>query len=1062
MRFSSKIHCFVAPRFTAHCLAVALLCLWTHDVLCAAEPREVRFNRDIRPILSETCWHCHGPGTQKAGLRLDRREAALTATESGALPIVPGKVELSEIIRRVLTTDANELMPPPDSNKKLTAAQKELLKQWVAQGARYEQHWSFEPPVKGDVPQVPGARIHNPIDAFLADRLRRDGLVPLPEADKETLIRRVAFALTGLPPRPQEVDEYLADASPRAYESLVERYLASPRYGEEMARHWLDLARYADTHGLHLDNERQMWAYRDWVIKAFNNNQPFDQFTIEQLAGDLLPNATNDQLVATGFNRCNVTTGEGGSINEEWIYRNAVDRANTAAEVWMGLTAGCAVCHDHKFDPLSTKEYYSLYAFFHSAADPPLDGNALLTAPTVKLTSPDDVQRMAALDAQLAVKQKELDEKSAALAYTDPATVQPPPAVEVIEQLWFDDEFPSGGRVFASPGHPVNFVTAGNGQVLAGTKALKRTDKGLAQDVVEGTPPLAIPAAGKLFAHVWIDPQDAPKALMLQYFKGGWLHRAVWGDYDAINWGAKGTTERVHIGPLPEPGKWARIETDAAKLGINAGDQVTGFALTQFGGTVFWDKVGVAGRSDPAADPRRSFLAWGKQQAGKDTPGVPPDLNNLLKAGLEKAAPDQQKRLRDYYLQAVCLDTKPQIEPLAKVVAALKQERENLDKNIPGSFIFRDLDQPRESFVMLRGQYNKPGEKVEPNVPAILPPLKKAAPERRANRLDFARWLVSPEHPLTARVTVNRFWQQFFGTGLVKTSFDFGSQGELPSHPELLDWLAVTFRDTGWDVKGLARLVVTSAAFRQSAAVGVGVAPGGQPAASDLLSLFKRDPENRLYARGPRFRLDAEQIRDNALFVSGLINLQMGGKGVRPYQPANIWEPVGFAGSNTRNYVQDTGPALYRRSIYTFLKRTAPAPFMANFDAPNRESFCTRRERSNTPLQALQLMNDVQHFESARGLAERMLLEGGATPAERIAFGYRVVLARRPDSSEQAIVEDELRQHLDRFAKDPASAGKLIRVGESKPKPGVPETDLAAYTLIANMLLNLDETVMRN
>lgn len=537
---------------------------------------------------------------------------------------------------------------------------------------------------------------------------------------------------------------------------------------------------------------------------------------------------------------------------------------------------------------------------------------------------------------------------------------------------------------------------------------------------------------------------------MLQYFQGGWLHRAVWGDYDAIDWGARNTTERVLIGPLPELGQWARLEVEATRLGLKPGDQVTGFALTQFGGTVFWDQVGVAGRSDPAADPRRSLLAWWKQQTGKDTPGAPPELNQVLKAGPDEKRPSEnlERKLRDYYLQNVCLDTKPQLETPAQELAAFKRQRDEFDKSIPSTFIFRDLGQPRESFVMLRGQYDAPGDNVEPDVPDVLPPLNKHDPNRRATRLDLARWLVSPEHPLTARVTVNRFWQQFFGVGLVKTSYDFGSQGELPSHPELLDWLAVSFRESSWDVKQLVKQLVTSAAFRQASRV--------TPESA------QRDPENRLLARGPRFRLDGEQLRDNALFVSGLINLQMGGRGVNPYQPPNIWEPVGFVGSNTANYRQDSGPALYRRSIYVFFKRTAPPPFMANFDAPNREAFCTQRDRSNTPLQALQLMNDIQHFEAARGLAQRLLSEGGETPQERIVFGYRLVLARRPAPEEAAVVQALLEQQRDRYRQDAAAAGQAIRVGESSPPAGLDESELAAYTLVANLLFNLDETVTRN
>ncbi|HVX15720.1 MAG TPA: PSD1 and planctomycete cytochrome C domain-containing protein [Pirellulales bacterium] len=1029
---------FLAPVW----MCVAVGPLWAET--------PVRFNRDLRPIMSDTCFKCHGPGTRKAGLRLDLRDEALKPAASGATPIVPGKPDQSEAVRRVFAADEGEVMPPPEAHKELTSEQKELFRRWVEQGAVYEKHWSFERPVKPALPSggATGAQ-QNPIDAFIQERLTREGLTLSPEAGRETLIRRVSFALTGLPPSLEEVDRYLADESPDAYEKMVERYLASPRYGEELARHWLDLARYADTHGLHLDNERQMWPYRDWVVRAFNQNMPFDRFTIEQLAGDLLPQATRDQLVATGFIRCNVSTSEGGSIEEEWIFRNALDRTTTMAETWMGLTAGCCVCHDHKFDPISTKEYYSLYSFFYSAADPALDGNALLTAPTLKLTSPEDEQRLAQLDGRMADLQKQIDEKAAAVAYADPATVEPRPAADLVEQVWFDDDFPAGSHVFASPGHATQYVTAADGRVLSGGRALKRVDKGLAQDVCDGSPPLVIPPSGKLFAHVWIEAADQPKTLMLQYFKAGWLHRAVWGDYDAIQWGQAGTTERVLVGPLPEADRWVRLEVEAKTLGLNAGDEVTGFAFTQFGGTLFWDKAGVAGQSDPASDPRRSLAAWRKQQAGRDTPGAPADVRPLLQAGPEKpGSPEQEKRIRDYYLQAVCTDTKPQFEPLLKELDAARREREAVDNGIPSTFVFRDLPQPRESFVMLRGQYNKPGEKVEPAVPAVLPPLAKDDAARRANRLDLAHWLMSPEHPLTGRVAVNRLWQQMFGVGLVKTSYDFGSQGEPPSHPELLDWLAVTYREEGWDTKRMLRRIVSSATFRQSSRV--------------TPELWRRDPDNRLYARGPRLRLDAEQLRDNALSVSGLLNPVLGGKGVKPYQPPNIWEPVGFVGSNTSRYEQDHGPALYRRSLYTFFKRTAPPPFMANFDAPNRESFCTRRERTDTPLQALQLMNDVQHFEAARALAERLLTEGGSSPADRITHGYRLVLARRPAAEELAVVEELLGKESARYQQDGAAARQAVRNGESVPRDGLSEPEVAAYTLVANLLLNLDETLTRN
>ena len=1032
-------------------LKVALLALAASARAADAPlPERITFNQDIRPILSDKCFACHGLDSKKrkAGLRLDLAASALKPNDDGVPAIKPGDLKASGVWARINSTDDEEIMPPPDSHKTLKPHEKDLIKRWIEQGAPFQKHWAFEQIAKPALPEI--ANAPHPIDRFIRARLAREKLAPSPEADRPTLIRRAAFALTGLPPSLKEVDGFLADAAPDAYEKMVARYMASPRFGEEMARHWLDVARYGDTHGLHLDNERQMWAYRDWVIKAFNDNKPFDQFTIEQLAGDLLPNATQEQVVATGFNRCNVTTGEGGAIDAEFLFRYAVDRATTTAETWLGLTAGCCVCHDHKYDPISAKEFYSLYAFFNSNADPAMDGNAMLTAPTLKLTAPEQQKKLADFDAQIAAAQKQLDERIASVAYTDPATVQPPPAAQQFENVWIDDEFPAGAKVQASPGAPTQWVDAKSGVVLSGERALKRTDKGLAQDYYEGgAAPIEIPVDAELFAHVWLDPADPPRAIMLQYHKGGWLHRAVWGDYEAVQWGTPGTNERVNAGPLPEASKWTRLSIEASKVGLNGGEQITGVALTQFGGTVFWDKVGVAGRSDPAADPRLSLAAWLKQRAGKDTQGVPPEINKLLKDGPDSAhTPAQVKSVRDYFLQNICAGTKAEFAAPIAQVAALRKAREDFDKAIPSTFVYRDLGQPRDSFIMIRGQYDKPGDKVEPAVPAVFPALQKADANARATRLDLARWLVAPENPLTARVTVNRLWQQFFGIGLVKTSYDFGSQGEMPSHPELLDWLASTFRESGWDVKRLVREIVTSATFRQSSK--------GTP------ELWQRDPEIRLLAHGPRTRLDGEQIRDNALSVSGLINLEMGGRGVKPYQPPNIWEPVGYGDSNTRFYKQDSGPALYRRSIYCFIKRTAPPPFMVNFDAPSRELFCTRRERSDTPLQALQLMNDVQHFEAARALAERMMTEGGATPAERIAFAYRTVLARPPAAEEAAIVQAAFEKHLAKFSQTPEAAKKTIRNGESKPNTALPEAELAACTLIANLLLNLDETVTRN
>ena len=1019
--------------------------------LQAAEPSSgkaaLTFNADVRPILSDKCFACHGfdAKKRKAGLRLDLAESAFSTNKEGRVAIKPRDLAHSELWRRLNTTDIDDVMPPPDTHKQISAAEKSVIQRWIEQGAPYQKHWAFEAPVKYAVPAVQEANwARTPIDHFIAARLEKEGLKPAGEAEKTTLLRRVTFDLTGLPPTPAELANFLADRDSGAYERVVDRLLNSPRYGEHMAKYWLDVARYADTHGLHLDNERQTWAFRDWVVRAFNRNLSFDEFTIEQLAGDLLQNPTLEQLTATGFNRCNVTTSEGGAIDDEFIFRYAVDRTATTVQAWMGLTAGCAVCHDHKYDPISAKEFYSLYDFFHSAADPAMDGNAILTAPTVKLRTPDQEKQLADLDAKRKQAEANVTEAVAKVSYIDPASMTPLPTPKTEETVWMDDDFPAGANLVAA-GEPLMWITAKDGPVYSGKRAIRRKEPAVGQDVSEGGS-LSIPGHAMLFAYVYIDTTNRPRSVMLQYNKDGWEHRAVWGDADAIGWGTKDSPSRFAMGPLPKTGEWVRLEVPAEKVGLKTGDKLAGFAITQHGGTVYWDKVGVAGTVDPAHEPLHSFAVWTGQYEGKEPGEVPEALRKIFKnTNPTNRTPEQVQHLRNHYLAQVCAETRPTFDPLNARVAELRRQREELENSIPGTFIWRDMEKPRDSFIMVRGQYDKKGEKVVRSVPAVFPQIKTTG---TPNRLDFARWLVSPEHPLTARVTVNRFWQQFFGIGLVKSADDFGSQGTPPSHPELLDWLAVNFRESGWDIKELVKLIVTSSTYRQSSKV--------------TQELWQRDPENRLLARGPRFRLDAEEIRDNALFVSGLLDAQMGGKGVRTYQPPNIWEPVAYSGSNTREYKQDMGSALYRRTVYSFLKRTAPPPFMSTFDAPNREQFCTRRERSDTPLQALQLLNDVQHFEAARQLAERMMTEGGSTPEQRIDFGYRTVLSRRPTLDEVNLVKQTLEKHLARYKADESAAKEAISFGESKPMAGLAPTELAAYTLTANLLLNLDETITRN
>ena len=1044
--------CSVVSRCCACICAVALTAVVVvfaaNTTVLAAEG--ISFDRDIRPLLSENCYACHGPGEQEAGLRLDVAEHATAELESGARAVVAGDLQASELIARIESTDPYVVMPPPHTNKTLTDEQKALLARWISEGAPIEQHWSFTPIERPAVPDAADPAAANPIDRFLETRLTEEGYAANPEADRRTLIRRLSFALTGLPPQPADVEAFVNDAAPDAYEQLVDRLLESPHHGEEMTRHWLDVARYADTHGLHLDNERQMWAYRDWVVEAFNTNLPYDDFLIWQIAGDLLPNATREQQIATGFSRCNVTTSEGGSINEELLFRYAVDRTATVTNAFLGLTGQCAVCHSHKFDPISHKEFYSLYAFFNSAADPGFDGNVLVTAPSIPVASDEQEQRLAELEAARPELQAELDEAVATVAYTDPAVLDPKPEPTRTESIWLDDDFPANAKVQSSGGEIRWLDGDAAAGVLSGRRSLERTATGIAQDFYqEGAEPITLPAHAEIFANVWLDPANPPKSVMLQFHVGGWNHRAVWGEPNAIEWGELGKPTRHHVGDLPATGEWVRLGVAASSMGLEAGATISGFALTQFDGHVRWDRVGVESVADPTTDPAQSLAAWWAARTDKEKiEDVPEPLRDLVRQGHAKTTePVDVAKVRSHWMQKVWA-AKP--EPLASCVAALEANdaaTTTLRNEIPKTFVFHDLPEMRESFVMQRGAYDKPGEKVERGTPAFLPPLV-VADEKVPDRLDLARWLVLPEQPLTARVAANRLWQQFFGVGLVKTSEDFGLQGEPPSHPTLLDWLAAEYRESGWDTRHMVKLLVTSRAFRR----------GSEAAPQQIIV----DPENRLLARGPRFRLDAEQIRDNALAVSGLMVDAMGGRGARPYQPPNIWEPVGFAGSNTQKYTQDTGDALYRRSLYVFLKRTAPPPFMTTFDAPNREQFCARRERSNTPLQALQLMNDTQHIEAARALAARALTAGGDADGPRIDWLFQVVLARPPQPEEGVIVAEVLSGHRERYAADPEAAKAAISHGAAAVPSELPADELAAWTLVANMMLNLDETLTRN
>lgn len=931
------------------------------------------YNRDIRPILSNTCFKCHGPDSvaRKSDLRLDLPDEAFRQRDSGAA-IVPGDSARSEAWRRIASPDPALRMPPPDSGLALTPQQADLLQRWIEEGATYQPHWSFLPPQRPELPAVArGTWPRNGVDYFILARLEHEGLSPAAEAGRAALIRRVTLDLTGLPPSPVDVAEFVADDSPDAYERLVDRLLDSPRYGERMALWWLDAARYADSHGYSLDLTRDMWRWRDWVIDAFNRNQPFDQFTLEQLAGDLLPGATLEQRIATGFNRNHPMQSEGGVIDEEYRVEYVVDRVDTTAAVWLALTIGCARCHDHKFDPLTQRDFYRFFAFFNNLPETGYVGRNQAPPPLAQVPTPEFTNGLTAREREIIAVQEQLKGEM-------------PPALssERQEFVWFEDAVPSGAQAFANGdgGGEFTMVSAPGQPVYSGEKAAQRTCKGLGQLGFErAATGLRLGEGDTLFAYVYLDPQDPPREIMLQFHGAGWLHRAYWGE-NLIDWGRDGTSERLAMGALPKAGEWVRLEVPAADVGLSAGASVSGWAFTQFGGTATWDKAGVVTR----------------------TPQGP--------------------------------------SPLAEKLAGLQATLEEYRKTVPTVMVMQEMDGSRMAYVLKRGLYDQPAEQVSAGVPASLPPLPADAP---ANRLGLARWLVDPDNPLTARVAVNRFWQNFFAAGLVKTVEDFGAQGELPSHPELLDWLATEFVRSGWNVKAMQRLLVTSATYRQASAA----------TAEHTL----RDPANRLLSRFPRTRLPAETIRDVALTAGGLLMEHLGGESVFPYQPPGLWTEVIYGG--LPGFVQDHGEKLYRRSLYTYWKRSVPPPNLQAFDAPTREVCTLSRPRTNTPLQALVLMNDPTFVEAARKMAERVLREGGPTHIERLTCAMRLAAGRAPDGKELFLLEQSYHSLYASFSRDSAAAIELLSAGEAPRDDSRPAAELAAYTAIASALLSLDETI---
>ena len=1081
--------------------------------------RTVDFGREVRPILSNNCFACHGPDaqTRQRGLRLDVAEGPFADRgEFGGSVIIPGNAADSLLIHRVTAGDEAVRMPyrmgvassVTPGGDPLTDADVETLRLWIDQGAEWQSHWAFIPPERPSVPPVADSEwVRNPIDNFVRARLEQEGRTPSPEADLLTLIRRVTFDLTGLPPLEGEIAAILSDDSPDAYERYVDRLLVSPGYGERMAVEWLDGARYADSSGFQTDAPRSMWRYRDWVIDAYNDNMPFDQFTIEQIAGDLLPEATLEQRIATAFNRNHGMNGEGGVVPEEYLTENVVDRVSTTGTVWMGLTLGCARCHDHKFDPISQKEFYQIYAYFNNIPERSnlrgLGAKAFKyfnSPPNITAPTEDNYAELAQIDgeidtarevfsgfeAEAAAAQAEweeslrgawpvdwvlrdkllvhhpLDGDIAGIYTGEPVTVsqgvtahlrtpRQPVTVTLPVNATLEDGQPrfAPGRVgeamsfdgqrFINAGDIANFTyaepftlavwiypTASDGVIVSRALADDQGERGWGLYLLDGKlqvnlsqryadDGLRVESRDVLPLNEWqhvlvtYDGQRVPEGFRI-YVNG--QAREVTPMLDGIN-NPMRTREPLRIGASGPPPEGSRGTVEAA-----SGTE----SRPRFQGMI--------------DDVRIYTTVLTAEQAAVVATGE--SLSEIARIAPASRTVGQSAKLRLAFLDQYA---SAEIQDAWRYLKGLERQRAALWESFPTVMVMEEMEQRRDTFRLIRGAYDVPGEKVDRGVPAVLPPLTEGG--QKNDRLAFARWLVEPDHPLTARVAVNRFWQMYFGTGLVKTAENFGLQGEYPSHPELLDWLATTFIDSGWDLKAMQRAIVTSATYRQESTL--------TPEA------LEQDPENRLLARGPRLRLPAQMIRDQALSVAGLLVAQVGGPSVRPYQPEGLWEQA------SQEYKPSEGDGLYRRSLYTYWKRTMAPPAMLAFDSSTRETCIVRPSRSNTPLQALNLMNDVTYVEASRQLAERMIAEGGtATPDVRIASAYRLATGHRPTPEAATVLLDSFDDYLERYQADRSAALGLVNMGESPRDETLDIAELASYTMVASLILNLDRTITKD
>jgi uncharacterized protein DUF1553/uncharacterized protein DUF1549/concanavalin A-like lectin/glucanase superfamily protein/cytochrome c len=1078
----------------------------------------IDFYRDIKPIFAARCIHCHGEKKAASQLRLDDKRAALMGGLSGTV-IVPGQSRESRLFQRILGEGGEQRMPFGD--EPLGSEQIKLIQRWIDEGAVWPdeggktvrredgknelpKHWAYVKPVRPAFPKVRNKGwARNPIDLYILARLEREGLSPAAEASKETLIRRVSLDLTGLPPTPEEIDTFLRDLSPQAYERVVDRLLNSPRYGERMAARWLDAARYADTNGYQSDEDRQMWRWRDWVIEAFNRNLPYDQFTIQQIAGDLAPpartpEATLNQRLATGFNRNHRINSEDGIIYDEYAVEYVVDRVDTTATVFLGMTIGCARCHNHKYDPVTQKEYYQLFAYFNNI---PEYGRAIRGAnspPVMPAPTREQQQQLAHLSQSLVEAEKRFASYEAQMLQAKrnwEESIAGPLPQNRGPQHWFPSTALMGHFSFderSAEGRETG-VRFTQGVIESAPGQIGRAAKFDGQRTLEMGKFANFSSNDRFTLAAWVYPESERGGVIIARAQdtASQTGRSP-GAKLGIGYGLRLEEGKVHFNLVHdwaddairvaaeerlEPGKWHHV------LATYNGSRLASGAQIYLDGRpqklkVYYDLlIEPIKNEEPLriggdADSEQRFHGLIDEVRIYDKVLPPSEIGVLASsASLEAIAKipsrERSEAQHNKLLWAFLDKWAPQeIRQMWHRVNELKEQKRKLEESFPTVMVMQERETPRETFLLKRGAYDAPGEKVTRGVPAVLPPMPEGAPN---NRLGLARWLVHPSNPLTSRVTVNRFWQMLFGVGLVKTTEDFGLRGERPSHPELLDWLAVEFRDGGngatgqrgygtskstiaaWDVKALLKTIVMSATYRQSAK------PNSQSASGIGREPLASDPENRLLARAPRLRLPAEMIRDQALLVSGLLVERLGGPSVKPYQPDGVWNDL----INGGKYVPDTGAPLYRRSLYTYWKRTIAPPFMSNFDAANRESCVVRESRTNTPLQALNLMNDVTYIEAARIMGERALLEGGRTDRDRVRFAFRLATSRWPDEHETRILLNHLRAQLEDFSQDADAATRLLSAGAKPPDRRLNAVEVAAYAIVASMILNLDEVITK-